>query len=194
MNKIKDLRAAYPHLTPEQYREAMIGAEREHFDTMHRFCGRCGAETVVKSPTFRLCPKCNAEFYPVLSPAIVVLVRDGERALLVHARNFKHPEMFSLVAGFVEVGESLEECVAREVMEETSLKIKNIKYYGSQSWPFPSQLMVAFVADYDGGTISFDDDELSAGGWFDRSAPPQLPTYPSISRHVIDAWLKGEGL
>ena len=189
---IKDLRAAYPQMTAEEYHQAMIEAEKAHFDKRHRYCGCCGHETVIKSSTFRLCPECGAEYYPVLSPAIVVLVKRGEMALLVHARNFRRPEMFSLVAGFVEVGESLEECVAREVKEETSLEISNIRYFGSQSWPFPSQLMVGFVADYCSGEISFDDAELSAGGWFDLNNTPQLPTYPSISRYIIDAWIKGE--
>ena len=97
--------------------------------------------------------------------------------------------MFALVAGFVETGESLEECVMREVREETSLEIGNIRYFGSQSWPFPSPLRVAFTADYLSGDIIFADEELTEGGWFDRKNVPPLPTLPSLSRRLIDAWL-----
>ncbi len=136
----------------------------------------------------RKCTVCGREDFPNLSPAILVLVKRGEKALLVHARNFTRP-MFALVAGFVETGESLEECVMREVREETSLEINNIRYFGSQSWPFPSQLMIAFTADYSSGDIIFADEELTQGGWFDRENVPLLPTLPSLSRRLIDAWL-----
>ena len=98
----------------------------------------------------------------------------------------------ALVAGFVETGESLEECVAREVKEETDLEIQNIRYYGSQSWPFPHQLMVGFTAEYLSGEINFSDGELTSGGFFTRDNPPTIPSMPSLSRMIINAWLNGD--
>lgn len=111
-------------------------SELRYFHDTHRHCGSCGAEMRESSDISRKCTVCGREDFPNLSPAILVLVKRGEKALLVHARNFTRP-MFALVAGFVETGESLEECVMREVREETSLEINNIRYFGSQSWAFP---------------------------------------------------------
>ena len=129
--------------------------------------------------------------YPVIHPAIIVLIRKGDELLLVHARNFKG-RFHGLVAGFLEVGESLEQCVRREVMEETGLTIKNITYFGSQPWPYPSGLMVGFFADYESGTIKLQDDELSAGAFFSKDHLPELPQKLSIARRMIDWWLAGE--
>ncbi len=190
------LREAWNYLTPAEWKKAVREAELSHFRNTHRFCGCCGATMAPSSEISMKCEECGHEDFPSLSPAVLVLVTrkgiDGEReALLVHARSFSRQEMFALVAGFVETGETIEECVAREVKEETSLDIDNIRYYASQSWPFPSQLMIAFTANYAGGEIKFADNELSAGGWFTRIDPPQLPTLPSLSRQLIDEWLAG---
>ena len=121
----------------------------------------------------------------------MVLVTKGEEALLVHAANFKRP-FHALVAGFVEAGETLEECVAREVREETTLEIEDIRYFGSQSWPFPHQLMLGFTARWREGEVRFADGELTSGGFFRRDALPDLPTPPSLSRAIIDAWIEGK--
>ena len=99
---------------------------------------------------------------------------------------------YGLVAGFLEAGETLEECVEREVMEETGLRIKNITYFGSQPWPYPSGLMAGFVADYAGGEIKLQNEELSAGAFYRRDNLPELPTKPSIARRMIDWWRNGE--
>lgn len=188
---MKGLRERYREMTPGQWHDAVREAELEHFRATHRYCGRCGAPAEPASEKSVRCTKCGEEVFPRLNPATVVLVTRGEEALLVHARNFSRP-MYALVAGFVETAESLEECVAREVMEETSLKIRDIRYFGSQSWPFPSQLMVAFTAKYDSGELEFADGELTSGGWFSREKPPLLPTPPSLSRQLIDAWIEGK--
>lgn len=139
------------------------------------------------------CKVCGREIWPQLSPAMVVLVtrRGGEEALLVHAANCKHADVHALVAGFVETGESLEQCVAREVREETSLEVSDIRYAGSQSWPFPGQLMVGFVAQYQSGELRLADGELTSAGWFTRDSHPPLPSQPSLSRRIIDLWLQG---
>lgn len=182
------LRELWNYVSEEEWKKESRDSELRYFHDTHRHCGSCGAEMRESSDISRKCTVCGREDFPNLSPAILVLVKRGEKALLVHARNFTRP-MFALVAGFVETGESLEECVMREVREETSLEINNIRYFGSQSWPFPSQLMIAFTAYYSSGDIIFADEELTQGGWFDRENVPLLPTLPSLSRRLIDAWL-----
>lgn len=136
------------------------------------------------------CPACGYEIYPPISTAIIVLIRRGrDEVLLVHARNFRGT-FYGLVAGFLEPGETLEQCVRREVHEETGLQIDNITYFDSQSWPYPSGLMVGFTADYASGTIKLQDDELSAGAFYHRDHLPELPQKLSIARRLIDHWLK----
>ena len=134
------------------------------------------------------CPNCGREVYPAISTAILVLVRKGDSILLVHARNFKG-RFNSLVARFLETGETLEECVAREVKEETGLDVKNITYFGNQPWPYPSGLMVGFIADYAGGEITLQDEELSSGDFYTRDHLPELPRKLSLARKMIDWWL-----
>ena len=124
----------------------------------------------------------------MLATAVIVLVSRGDEVLLVHAKNFRG-DFYGLVAGFVETGETLEEAVQREVMEETGLHIKNIRYYGSQPWPYPCGLMVGFLAEYDGGAIHLQRSELSRGAWFNRHHLPQIPEKLSIARQIIDYWL-----
>lgn len=184
--------------SPDEWREASGEQEREYFLQRNRYCGFCGAPTERFQRIGVRCKGCGKEIFPGLSPAIVVLVTRGsgsdEEALLVHAANFKRP-MYALVAGFVEPGETLEQCVEREVKEETTLEIRDVRYIGSQSWPFPSQLMTGFRARYAGGEISFADGELTSGGWYRRDSLPELPMSGSLSRAIIDAWVEeGAGL
>ena len=135
------------------------------------------------------CPKCGNEIFPSVSPAILVLIRKENSVLLVHARNFKG-SFHGLVAGFLETGETLEECVRREVREETGLTIRNITYFGNQPWPYPSNLMVGFMADYAGGKIKLQEEELSTAAFFTRDHLPELPQKLSLARRMIDAWLE----
>ena len=153
----------------------------------HRYCGRCATPTERQAHEFsRSCPSCGLLAYPRISPAVMVLVRDGDRLLLARSPRFK-PGIFSALAGFVEAGETLEECARREVREEVGVEIANLRYFRSQPWPFPDSLMIAFFADYAGGEITPDASEIEAAGWFPRNALPPLPDYPSIARHLIDA-------
>lgn len=188
-----ELRASWKRLGDEKWQHAARAQELENFRKLHRYCGVCAGIMETVSNISLKCAQCGREIWPALSPAIVVLVtrKCGEEALLVHAANFKHPDVHALVAGFVETGESLEECVAREVLEETSVKISDIRYVGSQSWPFPGQLMIGFTAKYESGEITLADGELTSAGWFTRSNYPQLPSLPSLSRRIIDRWLAG---
>ena len=184
------LRESYGALSEGEYAAAVKGAELVNWSGETKFCPYCGAKLRRETEISKKCAECGREYFPQLSPAIVVLVKRGEEALLVHARNFRRPEMMALVAGFVETGETLEQCVAREIKEETDLDVTDIRYVGSQSWPFPHQLMLGFTARYAGGELKFADGELSAGGFFTRDNVPELPTPPSLSRRIIDDWLK----
>lgn len=182
------LREANPRMSEKDYRAAGKAMELMHWDAGSRFCGTCGKPLVRASEISKKCPECSHEVFAQVSAAIIVLIHRGDEVLLVHARNFSRP-YFGLVAGFVETGESLEECVLREVMEETSLRVKNIRYVGSQPWPYPNSLMLAFHAEYESGEIKFADGELTDGGFFLLDSLPLLPPPPSIARRLIDEWL-----
>lgn len=184
-----NLRDALRSFPRSLYASVSKGVEWLNWSESEKFCGYDGSALISKGEYSKICPKCGREHFPRLNPAIVVLVKRGEEVMLVHAANFKNNFM-ALVAGFVECGESLEECVAREVEEETGLKIKNIRYIESQAWPFPSQLMIGFTADYAGGEIEFKDGELTEAKFFTRDNIPLLPSRPSLSRKIIDMWIE----
>ncbi|WP_291580984.1 NAD(+) diphosphatase [Bacteroides sp.] len=183
------LRASYDFIPLKQYQTAGKAFEILHWDRHSRFCPVCGTKTEMKEPIMKKCPACGNEIYPSISTAILVLIRKEDSLLLVHARNFKGT-FYSLVAGFLETGETLEECVIREVKEETGLDIKNITYFGNEPWPYPSGLMVGFIADYAGGEISLQDEELSSGAFYTRDNLPELPRKLSLARKMIDWWIK----
>lgn len=155
----------------------------------HRFCSRCGVATERHGRDFAmLCPACGYGQYPRITPCVIMLVRRDERVLLARSTRFQLP-MFSCLAGFMEAGESAEQAVRREVLEETGLKIRNLRYHDSQSWPFPHSLMLAFHADYAGGKIRLDDEEIAEADWFNADQLPLIPPQGSIARSLIDAWL-----
>lgn len=183
------LRAAYDKIDQETYEKAGKASEIIFWDQHSRFCPVCGTKTIQNSPISKQCPSCGNEMYPAVSTAILVLIRKTDRILLVHARNFTGP-FHSLVAGFLETGETLEQCVEREVKEETGLTIRNITYWGNQPWPYPSTLMVGFVADYAGGELILQDEELSYGAFYTKDNLPQLPRKLSLARKMIDWWLE----
>lgn len=183
------VRESWKLLDEADYAAVVKGVELIGWDESVRFCASCGAKLKRTGAISKGCDTCGREYFPQLSPAIIVLVTKGEKALLVRAKTFKRP-FYALVAGFVETGESLEQCVLREIKEETNLTVRNIRYFGSQSWPFPGQLMVGFTAEWESGEVEFRDGELVSGGFFDRDSVPELPTLPSISRMLIDFWLR----
>jgi NAD+ diphosphatase len=163
------------------------------WDRDHAFCGRCATPTE-PSPgeRARRCPNCGLHAYPRVSPAMIVLVeRHDGAALLAHGVRFPSA-MYSCLAGFVEPGESLEEAVHREVREEAGIEVTDVRYFGSQPWPFPHSLMVGFTAHHAGGELRFDPAEIVDGRWFQRHELPPLPPSPSIARKLIDAWLRGD--
>ena len=162
------------------------------FDRSTAFCGRCGATTrPLTTERARACTACNRIVYPRISPAIIVLIKRGEEILLARSPRFT-PGLFSVIAGFNEPGENLEQTVHREVAEEVGIAVKNLRYFGSEPWPFPDSLMIGFVADHAEGEIRIDNHEIEAAGWFTRDTLPPVPTGASISRALIVAWRRRE--
>lgn len=202
--EMMNLRASFDVLSPEQYNLAGKAAELIYWDSNTKYCGCCGAPMKFHTEISKRCTECGKEVWPQLATAVIVRVTkeslppnpspiggDGGEAssiLLVHAHNFRRP-YYGLVAGFVETGETLEEAVRREVREETGIEITNIRYFGSQPWPYPCGLMVGFTADYVSGDIHLQRSELSSGGWFTRDNMPPIPGKSSIARRLIDDWL-----
>jgi NAD+ diphosphatase len=155
----------------------------------HRFCGRCATPTRDKQDErAKICPRCGLLNYPRLSPAIIVAVRRGNRLLLAQNRRFRSG-YYSVLAGFVEPGETLEECVEREVFEEVNVRVKNIRYFGSQPWPFPNSLMMGFTAEYADGEIDANKSEIVEAGWFAAEDLPRIPPKITIARWLID-WFR----
>ena len=155
----------------------------------HRFCGACGSPTKhVPGERCARCPACGHSAYPRISPAMMVLIRNGDAILL--ARHTNSPtRFFTALAGFLEAGESIEDAVHREVFEEVGLRVRNVQYFGSQPWPFPHSLMIAFTADYVSGTIRIDESEIAEASWFGPDDPfPSVPPLGlSIAGHLIQA-------
>lgn len=156
-----------------------------------RFCPACAEPLQPLDGWGKRCPGCGHSLYPPVSPAAIVLIHDGpERVLLTSKSGWG--ARYSLVAGFVEPGETLEQCVAREVLEEVGVAVDGVRYVGSQPWPFPNQLMVGFTARYAGGEIAIDTSELVDARWFARDGLPELPPPFSIARQIIEMWRRGE--
>jgi NAD+ diphosphatase len=182
------LRASYQVITYPLYLKAGKCQEILYWDANTQYCGVCGGKMKMHTDISKRCENCGKEVWPQLATAVIVLIHKDDKVLLVHANNFR-TDFYGLVAGFVETGETLEEAVKREVMEETSLKIKNIKYFGSQPWPYPCGLMVGFTADYESGEIHLQRSEIGKGGWFGKDNLPTIPEKLSIARKLIDSWL-----
>lgn len=185
------LRSLFEELSDDEFRAAGAALQISTWARTSRFCGRCGATTVQKEDEFAtVCTECGFQQYPRIAPAVIVaVVRDGKLLLAQNARyRGRH---YSVIAGFVESGETLEECVRREVMEETAIEVEDIRYFGSQPWPFPHSLMVGFTARWAGGEIRVADDELVDAGWYAADSLPPVPGRISIARRLID-WFSSE--
>jgi NAD+ diphosphatase len=181
------LRAIFSLAGPVVFALAGRATQLLDWQANHRFCGKCATPTTRTPGELAMCcPNCGLLAYPRISPAVMVLVRDGDKLLLARSPHFK-PGVYSALAGFVEAGETLEECAAREVREEVGVEISGLRYFASQPWPFPNSLMVAFFADYAGGTITPEPNEIEAAAWFTPDALPLLSEPISISRRLIDA-------
>ncbi|ERJ75399.1 NAD(+) diphosphatase [Prevotella melaninogenica] len=182
------LRPSFYRLSKEFYLKAGKCHELLYWDNNTKFCGVCGAPMKMHTDISKRCTNCGKEIWPQLATAVIVLVHRADEVLLVHARNFK-TDFYGLVAGFVETGETLEEAVHREVEEETGIKVKNLRYFGSQPWPYPCGLMAGFNADYDGGSLHLQRSEISKGAWFTKDNLPTIPEPLSIARMILDDWI-----
>ncbi|MFT5677107.1 MAG: NAD+ diphosphatase [Paraglaciecola sp.] len=161
------------------------------FMRTHRFCGQCGS--TMKQINWEMavqCSRCNHRCYPRISPCIIVSIRDGDRLLLAQGKPQKSRQMFSTLAGFVESGETLEQAVHREVFEEVGIKVKNLRYFSSQPWPFPHSLMVGFLADHDSGDICVDGHEILEAHWYPYKDLPNIPPRFSIAGQLIAQTIK----
>jgi len=187
------LRGLYGRLPDDLFTIAGKAVQIVAWDRTHQYCGRCGTHTeyLVGERATR-CPACGLVSYPRMSPAVIVRINRGPELLLARGHAFMNG-MYSILAGFVEPGESLEEAVAREVMEEVGVTLTDIRYYASQPWPFPNSLMLGFTAAYAEGEITIDPGELADAQWFRWDALPRIPPPPSIARRLIDAFVATQG-
>ena len=190
--KFSGVRELFGRLPDDELSIAAYAVRIIDFTRTTRYCGRCGAKTrQLRTEQAQFCTDCNLITYPRLSPAIVVLIHDGDRILLARSPRFP-AGMHSIIAGFVEPGETMEQTVHREVKEEVGITVKNLRYIASEPWPFPNSLMCGFVAEYAEGKITIDNNEIVSAGWFDRYHLPALPLPMSLSRALIDAWVTGD--
>ncbi|WP_438432411.1 NAD(+) diphosphatase [Gorillibacterium sp. sgz500922] len=157
----------------------------------HRFCGTCGSPTVPSGKDYAMtCPACGSSSYPRLAPAMIVAILKGNKILLAHHKRFPAGR-FGLISGFAEPGETLEDCVRREVREEIGIEVSGLRYFGSQPWPFPHSLMIGFLAVWQSGEIAVDNEEILEADWFEADGLPDIPPPASIARKMID-WFREE--
>ncbi len=191
--EFRGLRALYGAMDEAAWRAAGRAVQMVEWDRAHRFCGRCGNPTR-DHPTERAkhCPSCGTLDFPRLTPAVIVRIDRGDRILLARGPGSR-PGAYSVLAGFVEPGESLEEAVAREVREEVGIEVRDVRYFGSQPWPFPGTLMVAFTAAWAGGGIVPQPGEIEEAAWFAVNELPLVSAPLSIARTLIDDWAASRG-
>jgi NAD+ diphosphatase len=184
----KDLRSLYGELDQEFYILAGKALQLINWNKTHKFCGQCG--TPMTTSTFeyaKICPACELTLYPRISPAIIVAIVNNGKILLARRNN---SQMYSVIAGYVEVGEKIEQTVLRETQEEVGIEVKNIQYFSSQSWPFSYALMLAFTAEYKSGEITPDGKEIEEAKWFaPNELPERIPGHQSVARELIE-WFK----
>jgi NAD+ diphosphatase len=189
--EFKELRSLYGLVEEDIYALAGRAKQILLWDQNHQFCGRCGTKTkTLAAERAKVCPQCGLTRYPHISPVVIAAILKGEQILIVHSDQYG--KMASLIAGFVEAGETLEETMQREIMEEVDIKVKNIRYFSSQSWPFPDCLMIGFIAEYDEGELVSDGVEVSYAGWFDvqNLQMLELPPKATLGREMIDWYIK----
>ena len=187
------IRELYGILDDGLFDAAITALQFVNWDNVYLKCVRCGGQLIPSdAEPARVCSRCEYKHFPVISPAIITaVVREG-KLLLAHAPRFPD-DMYSVIAGFVEPGETLEECVLREVSEEVGIRVNNIRYFGSQPWPFPHSLMLGFTADYESGEIVIDNVEITEAGWFEPDNLPRIPGRISIARRLIDWFVQQQG-
>jgi NAD+ diphosphatase len=189
---LRDLRTLFSHLGEVSFAVAERAVHLTHWDKTSQYCSQCGHSLRFRQDErAKECPQCGRLDFPRLSPAIIVAIEREGKLLLARAARFVEP-FYSVLAGFVEPGENLEEAVHREVKEEVGITVKDVRYFGSQPWPFPDSLMIGFTALYAGGEIHIDGQEIVEAGWFDAKNLPLIPGTISIARRLID-WFVSKG-
>ncbi len=200
LGRFEDMRSLAGRLTPDDAAVLAHARGLMHWRVRHGFCGNCGAACEPRSAGHAMaCPQCGAQHFPRTDPAVIMLVHHGDRCLLGHSQRFPNSTMYSTLAGFVEPGESLEEAVAREVLEESAIRVGRVSYHSSQPWPFPASIMLGFYAEALSEAITIDPSELRDARWFSRDEirhPDrhgfQLPRRDSIARRLIEDWMDAE--
>lgn len=182
----------FRNMSPVERLGGATATHLAHWESLNRFCGRCGSEMVRgEKERSMVCPKCGNVVYPRISPVVIVAVHNGDKLLMAHNIDNPNPRLF-LISGFVEIGESLEQAVHREVQEEAGLRVKNVRYFGSQPWPFSDSLIAGFTAELDGDdTIHMQEAELSEAMWVRREDIPEYETDVSISCCLIENFRRG---
>jgi NAD+ diphosphatase len=189
-----DLRGLFYRVDEDLFRMAGRAKQIVGWHATHRFCGRCGGETErVPGDLAMKCTRCGMMHFPRLSPAAIVLVKREDMILLARSPGFPKG-LYSVLAGFVEPGESIEEAVVREVREEVGIEVTNVRYFGSQPWPFPNSLMIGFTAEYTGGDLNPQPGEIEDAGWYTADDLPKMPPKLSIARAMIDDFVRQQGL
>lgn len=189
----KDLRQVYGSMEEDLFVLGGRAVQVVEWDRTHQYCGRCGSRTYTKdNERAKACPECKHLNFPRLSPAVIMAVEKGNELLLARSAHFPKG-MFSVLAGFVEPGETIEECVVREVKEEVGITVGKVRYVASQPWPFPNSLMLGFTAEYLEGDLNLDPTEIAEAGWFTADALPSIPGRISIARRLIDRFLEKQG-
>jgi NAD+ diphosphatase len=189
----RDLREIFVAVDEEFFALAGRAKQVVGWHATHRFCGRCGGETELAEGELAMrCTRCGMMHYPRVSPAVIVRIRRGDEILLARSPGFPKG-MRSVLAGFVEPGESIEQTIHREVREEVGLEVENLRYFDSQPWPFPNSLMIGFTADYAGGELRPEPGEIEAADWYSAGDLPQLPPKVSIARRMIEDFVNGTG-
>ncbi|MCP4902119.1 MAG: NAD(+) diphosphatase, partial [bacterium] len=185
------LRALFSVLDDDAFSLAGRALQLVDWDISHRFCSQCAAPTQPSTTDrSRVCPECNLVAFPRLAPAVMIQIRRLPNEILL-ARSAHFPTgMYSSLAGFVEPGETLEQTIDREVLEEVGVRVTNLRYFASQPWPFPHSMMIAFVADWESGDINIDNDEITSAEWFSIDNLPIIPSPISIARKLVDAVVK----
>lgn len=179
------LKSLYPTLSEETFAIAGRALQLIHWDRTNQFCGHCGQLTFHRqNERCRECKSCKHLFYPKLTPVVMVLIKKDEKILLARSPGFPG-KSYSVLAGFVDPGETLEQCIAREVFEEVGIKVKNIKYFQSQPWPFSHSLIIGFTCDWSEGEIQPDPLEIEEAGWFEILNMPELPPKLSLAHILI---------
>jgi NAD+ diphosphatase len=182
----KEIRHLFEFLDSKTFEMALTASHMAHWNSSYRYCGNCKGNLIPQNGMrAKKCDQCGRLEFPRLSPAIIVLVEREGKALLGRSPRFAG-EFYSVLAGFVEPGESLEDAVHREIMEEVGIRIKNVTYFGSQPWPFPDSLMIGFIAQYESGEITVDGEEIIDAEWFLPNNLPKIPGKISIARKLID--------